>query len=261
MILLLDNYDSFTNNLAHYLRVLGTAVLVRRPQQLTLAEWEQPWTGVLLSPGPGLPKDAFASSIHSTGPMPTSAPANLLEAVEWFVQRRVPLLGICLGHQAIGQWAGATLRKGQQPVHGKRYALHHNNLGLYTGVPSPHQVVRYHSWLLDADSLPHHIVCDAWCMEFSIDKPEKQLPASSFIGPAMNRAVMAIRHLTLPIWGVQYHPEAALTNYGLQVLNNWLSEIGAHGIGNHISSKTLPADQHFAALSPQCMLAPWLQMR
>ena len=257
MILLLDNYDSFTHNLADYLLQLGAEVVVLRPQQLTAIQWLQAWQGVVLSPGPGLPQDPF----DRYGKLADGAPINLVEAVGYFALRSVPLLGICLGHQAIGQWAGAKLRKGEQPVHGKRYALQHEGAGLFDGLPSPLQIVRYHSWLLVHDAhWPSQLVCDAWCEECSQAPPTDQRP----LKPAEGGAVMAIRHILLPIWGLQYHPEAALTSHGQQVLYTWLratSRLSAKQLVKGASEAELtPSLTPFAALAPGYLVPEWLQM-
>jgi anthranilate synthase/aminodeoxychorismate synthase-like glutamine amidotransferase len=212
MLLLLDNHDSFTYNLADYLSQLGHAPLVKQPEAMTLTDWQYPYTGVLLSPGPGhpaqlWPKQATLSDIRPS--IRPSIPTSLIEAVGYFADRGIPILGICLGHQAIGLWAGGALQERSEPVHGKVFSLVHNGLGLFGGLPARFDVVRYHSLTLDIQSLPPTIRIDAHCL-------------ARHIGAEGQQVLMAISHNNLPIWGLQYHPEAALTHYGMAVLANWL---------------------------------------
>lgn len=228
MILLLDNHDSFTYNLAEYFYRLGAPVQVYRPHEMTPERWQFPWLGVVLSPGPGLPTDLFQAEVM------TGAPANLVEAVDYFVRRGIPLLGICLGHQAIGVWAGATLAPCHQPVHGKIYELHPTGQGLYSGLPTAFQVVRYHSWLIE--QLPPDLLADATTQSLGADAAEE---------------IMAIRHSRYPVWGIQYHPEAALTAYGHHVLYRWLQQVQSHHAGHREVTFTLPAEEELPVYMAQ----------
>lgn len=184
-LLLLDNFDSFTYNLLDYLRQLGCEVLVRR-NNTSLAELRalQP-AAVVLSPGPGTPAGA----------------GNLLAVIEAF-HRQLPMLGVCLGHQALGEFFGAEVRRGARPMHGKvsdiAWAVPDV---LWQGLPAQMAVTRYHSLVLGP--LP----------------PALQVLAVTANEPA---EIMALRHRTLPLHGVQFHPEALLTTYGLQMLGNWV---------------------------------------
>lgn len=185
-LLLLDNFDSFTFTLADYLRQLGAEVLVRR-NDTPLAEIQAlAVDGVVLSPGPGVPAAA--------GVMPA-----LIEACH----QRVPMLGVCLGHQALGEFFGASVVRAAQPMHGKTSDIQHQGgRCLFAGLPSSFVVTRYHSLVL-----------------------QQPLPAT--LEPLAHTAdaaaeLMAFRHRSLPLYGVQFHPEALLTEHGLAILANWL---------------------------------------
>lgn len=185
-LLLLDNFDSFTHTLADYLRQLGAEVLVRRnnvplPELLAL-----PVTGAVLSPGPGRPAEA--------GVMPAFIQA---------AHQRLPMLGVCLGHQALGEFFGARLVRATRPMHGKvADVLCDPRDPLFAGLPARFAVTRYHSLLL-ANDLPAPLCA----LAHSTDEAHE---------------LMALRHRRLPLWGVQYHPEALLTAHGQAVLGNWL---------------------------------------
>ncbi|MFD2718771.1 anthranilate synthase component II [Hymenobacter monticola] len=185
-LLLLDNFDSFTFTLADYLRQLGTEVIVRR-NDVALSELQQlVFDAIVLSPGPGTPADA--------GVMP---------AVIQHYHQRVPMLGVCLGHQALGEFFGGEVVRAARPVHGKvsdmQCAPHEP---LFAGLPAIQPVTRYHS-LLVREPLPAALV-----------------PLARTTGPVPE--LMALRHRTLPLYGVQFHPEALLTPHGLAILGNWL---------------------------------------
>ncbi|MCK6693576.1 MAG: aminodeoxychorismate/anthranilate synthase component II [Thermoanaerobaculia bacterium] len=184
-ILLLDNYDSFTYNLYDYLLQAGADCVVVRNDALSLQELErQNVEAVVFSPGPKRPADA--------GIM-----LPLIEA--W--HRRMPMLGICLGHQALGEFFGARLVKARIPVHGKTTPVRHNGHTLFEGVPSPFSVMRYHSLVLESlAGSPLETIAQT-------DEDE----------------IMALTHRSLPLLGVQFHPESILTEYGLQILKNWLN--------------------------------------
>ncbi|RUO48132.1 aminodeoxychorismate/anthranilate synthase component II [Pseudidiomarina aquimaris] len=191
MFLMIDNYDSFTHNVVRYMRELGCTVKVARNDEITLAEiHELQLSGIILSPGPCTPNDAGIT----------------LAAIREFAGL-VPLLGVCLGHQAIGQAFGAQVVRAQQIMHGKTSTIRHNNSGLMQGLPESFKVARYHSLVLAPESLPDALIVDAWTSE----QPEE---------------IMAIHHRDLPIWGVQYHPEAIETEYGHQVLQNFVQFCG-----------------------------------
>lgn len=189
MLLLIDNFDSFTHNLARYFTELGVDVKVVRNNALSLddiARLNPKW--LVISPGPCTPNEAGIS----------------LAAIAHFAGK-IPILGVCLGHQAIGQVFGANVVGAQEIKHGKVSALQHNNLGLFTGLPSPFNITRYHSLVLEPASLPSEIRVDAWC--------------ETVCG---KREIMAVTHKQFPIWGVQYHPESLLTEYGHAVLEAFL---------------------------------------
>ncbi|UYZ61852.1 anthranilate synthase component II [Hymenobacter weizhouensis] len=185
-LLLLDNFDSFTYNLLDYLEQLGCEVLVRR-NDVSLPELQQlSFDAVVLSPGPGTPAEA--------GCMP--------EVIEFYHQR-LPILGVCLGHQALGEFFGGRLRRGQQPMHGKVSEVVWTTPDpLWAGLPARMAVTRYHSLVLDA-------------------LPPMLEPLAYTTGPAAPE-LMALRHRTLPLYGVQFHPEALLTSHGLALLGNWV---------------------------------------
>lgn len=185
MILFLDNYDSFSYNLIDYLKQTGKAVeVVKNDQDLprNISEYE----GVVLSPGPGRPET-------SGNLMPT---LNLAFGT-------IPILGVCLGHQALGLYKGGQVVKALAPLHGKvrRNIVLNSESPLFEQIPKEHNVVRYHSLVLERKSLPE---------EFEIISASEQLE------------VMAIQHKSLPVYGVQYHPESILTEFGLQLIQNWV---------------------------------------
>ena len=184
MYLMIDNYDSFVYNLKAYFEEIGRSILVRRCDTLTLGEIaELNPDGIVLSPGPKRPQDA----------------SLCMEALQQF-QHTIPILGVCLGHQVIGHCMGGVVKKGTVPMHGKVTPIHHNCSGLFTGLPESFRVTRYHSLVIDRDTIPD---------SFQID-------AISDDG-----AVMGISHRYLPIYGVQFHPEAVLTEYGHELLENF----------------------------------------
>lgn len=187
MLLLLDNFDSFTYTLADYLHQLGAEVVVRR-NDVPLEELRQlDLQGIVLSPGPGSPATA----------------GNLLAVLQAYHQQ-LPMLGVCLGQQALGEFFGARLRRSVRPMHGKVSEI--ELLGddpWLTGLPRRQPVTRYHSLALETSTLPPSL-----------------LPLAHTADP--DRELMALRHATLPLYGVQFHPEALLTTYGLAWLRNWM---------------------------------------
>ena len=186
-LLLLDSFDSFTHTLADYLRQLGAEVLVRR-NDVPLAELRAlDVAGIVLSPGPGTP----------------AAAGNLLAVIEAYHQR-LPMLGVCLGQQALGEFFGATLRRAARPMHGKVADIELLGSDAWlAGLPPRQAVTRYHSLVLEASTLPAAL---------------RPLAVSA----DAHRELMALRHATLPLYGVQFHPEALLTTHGRRWLANWL---------------------------------------
>ena len=191
MYLMIDNYDSFVYNLKAYFQELGQDILVRRSDEITLADIQamQP-QGIILSPGPKRPWDAQLC----------------VDTVKHF-GGKIPLLGVCLGHQVLGHCAGATVEKGVRPMHGKVTRVHHNGTGLFAGLPREFDVTRYHSLVVRQETLPEDYQVD--CV-------------------AEDGAVMGLSHRTLPLFGVQFHPEAVLTEYGHELLENFcrMAEMG-----------------------------------
>ena len=184
MYYMVDNYDSFVYNLSAYMRELGQEVLVRRADEVTLSEiYEENPEGIILSPGPKRPADAAESH----------------QVLKEF-QNKIPILGVCLGHQVIGQAFGAKVCKGKRPMHGKISEIRHNGTGLFANLPSSFAVTRYHSLVVSEDHLPS-------CFAVS---------ARSEDG-----AIMGLEHRELPVYSVQFHPEAVLTQYGRELLMNF----------------------------------------
>ncbi len=189
MILLLDNYDSFTWNLYQALATLGAEVEVRRNDALTVADVlaMQP-AGIVLSPGPGRPSDA--------GIQP-----ELLRALP----ERMPLLGVCLGHQGLVESCGGALERDPIPVHGKSSLVHHDGSALFVGLPNPFQAGRYHSLRAVRDALPAELKLTAWTTDGH---------------------VMGVQHVRLPRFGVQFHPESILTPQGERIVARFLQIAG-----------------------------------
>ncbi len=189
MILVVDNYDSFVYNLGRYFRRLGQAVEVVRHSVLDLAAIEQsPPEAIVLSPGPGRPED-----------MPRS-----LQLIERLYPR-VPILGVCLGHQMIGAVFGARIIRAPAPVHGQASAVFHSGRGIFAGLSSPFEAGRYHSLVIDRSSLPD-------CFEVTAETEDG--------------LVMAIEHRVLPLVGLQFHPESILTELGYPILASFLRRAG-----------------------------------
>ena len=189
MLLLIDNYDSFTWNLYQYFSELGTEVLVRRNDEITLTEIAalSP-QHLVISPGPCTPNEAGIS----------------LAAIRQFAGQ-LPILGVCLGHQAIAQAFGANVIRARQVMHGKVSAIEHNDRGVFAGLNHPLNVTRYHSLIVQADTLPAEFEITAWTLRDG--QPDE---------------IMGFRHRNLPLEGVQFHPESILSEQGHQLLENFL---------------------------------------
>ncbi len=195
MLLVLDNYDSFTYNLVQYLGELGTGPIVYRNDAVTVeaALALQP-TAIVISPGPCTPQEAGIS-------VPLARAA---------ATAHVPLLGVCLGHQAIGAAFGGKVVRADRLMHGKTCAVAHVDDELFEGIPSPFTAMRYHSLVVEPRSLPDDLVLTAW----SADKPK-------------GAEIMAMKHRTHPIYGVQFHPESIGTDVGKRLLENFLKVVQA----------------------------------
>ena len=186
MILVLDNYDSFTYNLVHYIGESGQEVLVVRNDEITIEQINDlnP-EKIVISPGPCTPKEAGIS-------------------IELIKNATVPLLGVCLGHQAIGAAFGGNIIKAPEIFHGKLSEVEHNNENIFKGIDSPYSVVRYHSLVIEKDSLPDELKITGVLK----DNPE---------------IIMAIEHKEKPIYGVQFHPESIETDFGMKLIENFLA--------------------------------------
>ena len=190
MLLMIDNYDSFTYNLVQYLGELGENVRVVRNDELTVTEIRKlAPEKIVISPGPCTPNEAGVS----------------LEVIEK-LGGQVPILGVCLGHQAIGQAFGGKVVRAREIMHGKTSPIHHKNVGVFAGLPNPFEATRYHSLVVEKTSLPSCLEVTAWTQhaDGSLDE------------------IMGLRHKTLPIEGVQFHPESIMTQYGHDQLRNFL---------------------------------------
>ncbi|NKE47638.1 aminodeoxychorismate/anthranilate synthase component II [Roseomonas frigidaquae] len=185
MILLIDNYDSFTFNLYHFLGDLGAAVEVRRNDSLSVqAAMDLQPEAIVLSPGPCTPNEA----------------GICLDLIGAAAEARLPLLGVCLGHQAIGQAFGGRVVRAPEPVHGKVWDVTHGGTDIFAGVPSPFRATRYHSLVVE-------------------DLPETLIPTAR----TSDGLVMGLAHRDLPIWGVQFHPESIASEHGHDLLRNFLA--------------------------------------
>ena len=186
MILILDNFDSFTFNLVRYCRELGAEVVVCRPDDFDVAEAvASEVRGFMISPGPGDPADAVKSR----------------ELVEACMQARKPLLGVCLGHQVIALAAGASVTRAERPMHGKTTIVQHDGSGVFAGIPSPVEVMQYNSLTVGDLPLQAAVVANAFTSDGSIQ---------------------GLRHRELPIHGVQFHPESVASQYGYELIANFL---------------------------------------
>ncbi len=192
MLLVIDNYDSFTYNLVQYLGELGAEVVVLRNDAVTVEEvGAMAPSGIVLSPGPCAPAQAGVT-------------VDVIRA--W--GQRIPTLGVCLGHQAIGEAYGGRVVRATRAVHGKTSQIDHDGTGLFAGLPTPLVVGRYHSLIVELASLPASL----------------EVVATASDDP---REIHALRHVTFPVWGVQFHPESVLTPTGKQMLKNFLGRLAA----------------------------------
>ncbi|MEO8724523.1 MAG: aminodeoxychorismate/anthranilate synthase component II [Acidobacteriaceae bacterium] len=189
MVLVLDNYDSFTYNLVQYLGELGAEVIVRRNDQITVDQVRalQP-EKIVVSPGPCTPREAGVSMqlIRELGPT-------------------VPILGVCLGHQAIGAAFGGAIVRAHRLMHGKTSSVEHNQEGVFAGIPNPMTATRYHSLIVSQENLPEELEVTAHTIE-----------------PDGEEVIMGLRHREYPIEGVQFHPESVLTEHGKRIIGNFL---------------------------------------
>ena len=187
-ILVVDNYDSFVFNLVQYLAQLGAECTVVR-NDAVVAEDAANYVGVLISPGPGTPERAGVS----------------IAMIKFCAEKKIPLFGVCLGHQAIGVAFGATVSRAPELLHGKTSLVHHQGQGVFVDLPSPFTATRYHSLCVERDTVGSDL---------------------EITGATESGIVMSMRHRTLPIEGVQFHPESVLTEHGHQMLANWLTVCG-----------------------------------
>ena len=185
MLLMLDNYDSFTYNLVQYLGELGQEVQVYRNDEITLkkvAELKPKY--IVISPGPCTPNEAGIS----------------VPLIHEFAGK-IPLLGVCLGHQSIGQAFGGNIIRAKQLMHGKTSQIHHKNIGVFKDIPNPYTATRYHSLVIERETMPDCLEITAWTDDGEI---------------------MGVKHKTLAVEGVQFHPESILTDFGHELLDNFL---------------------------------------
>lgn len=186
MILMIDNYDSFTFNLVQYLGELGEELVVKRNDEITIEEIEQLNPDFLMiSPGPCSPNEAGVS----------------LDVIEYFAGK-IPIFGVCLGHQSIAQVFGGDVVRAERLMHGKTSEMHHNGETIFENMENPFVATRYHSLIVKKETLPDCLEVTAWTKDDEI---------------------MALRHKTLPIEGVQFHPESIMTTFGKQILGNFIS--------------------------------------
>ena len=185
MILLLDNYDSFTYNIYQYMSELGAEVKVIRNDKISLSEIKDlnP-EKIVVSPGPCTPQKAGISN----------------DVIKTFGEN-IPVLGVCLGHQCIGESFGGIVMGAGEIMHGKTSLIHHDGKGVFLGIPSPFMAIRYHSLVIQNETLPDELEVSAW---------------------ADNGIIMGVRHKSLPVEGIQFHPESIMTEYGKELLSNFL---------------------------------------
>ncbi len=190
-ILVVDNYDSFVFNLVQYLQQLGADCTVLRNDEVQ-ASAASDYDGVLISPGPGTPEEAGVS----------------IAMIKYCAEHAIPLFGVCLGHQAIGVAFGATVSRAPELLHGKTSQVHHTGAGVFKSLPTPFTATRYHSLAVEPATIGEDL---------------------EVTGKTESGVVMSMRHKTLPIEGVQFHPESVLTEHGHLMLANWLTQCGDKG--------------------------------
>jgi len=201
-ILVIDNYDSFVYTLVGYLRELGAEATVIRNDDLSVADAKKlaaEHDGVLISPGPGTPGDAGVS----------------VELIRWCAEAQEPMLGVCLGHQGLGEAFGATVTHAEQLMHGKTSPVTHTGHESFAGLPETFVATRYHSLTVDPETIPEVL----------------EVTAATEDG-----VIMGLAHRTAPLWGMQYHPESVLTEGGYRMLGNWLESMGQHGAAEKAAS-------------------------
>ena len=188
MLLMIDNYDSFTYNLYQYLSELGAQVVTVRNDKINLEEiGDMAPEGIIISPGPATPQEAGISN----------------DVIRYFGPK-LPILGVCLGHQCVGQVYGGTVGRAEEIRHGKTSMIHHNGQGLLAGLPNPFEAIRYHSLVVYPDTIPGSLEVIAWTDD---------------------GVVMGLRHKEHPVEGVQFHPESIMTPVGKQLLQNFLDRV------------------------------------
>ena len=186
MLLIIDNYDSFTYNIVQYFGEMGCQMVVKRNDQISVDEVNQlKPERMVISPGPCSPKEAGLSN----------------DLIRTFAGK-MPILGVCLGHQCIGYVYGGEVVQNYRMMHGKTSPIHHNGKDLFEGLPNPFEATRYHSLVIKRESMPN-------CLEVTAETQEQE--------------IMGVRHRNLPVWGVQFHPESILTQHGKQLLKNFLA--------------------------------------
>lgn len=191
MLLMIDNYDSFVYNLVRYFEEIGEEVEVVRNNKINLDSIDiNKYSGIIISPGPKNPKES----------------GLCLDIIDKF-KEDIPMLGICLGHQCIGYYFGSKIVKGEKPMHGKISEITHDNKGIFHGVKNPLKVTRYHSLVVNNEELPKEL---------------------EIIAQTSDEVIMGIKHNNLPVYGVQFHPEAELTEEGHKILKNFVLECRAH---------------------------------
>lgn len=190
-ILVIDNYDSFVYTIADYLQQLGATVDIVRNDQVE-AEDAEDYDGVLISPGPGAPADAGVS----------------IDMIRYCAETKKPVLGVCLGHQALAEVFGGVVSHSPELMHGKTSHIHHDGKGVFESLPSPLEVTRYHSLAIENGTNPD------------------ELEVTASVLSARGEVIMAVQHRSLPLWGVQFHPESILTQGGHRMLANWLAITG-----------------------------------
>lgn len=186
MILMIDNYDSFTYNLVQYLSELGEKLAVHRNDKISLKGIEKlKPSHIVISPGPGRPPDAGISK----------------EVIKKF-SAKIPILGVCLGHQCIAEVFGGKIIPARKLMHGKTSMIHHKGIGIFKGITSPFEATRYHSLIVENKTLPSALKITAWTKD---------------------NEIMSLKHKSLPLWGVQFHPESILTQHGKELLGNFIN--------------------------------------